>query len=86
MPALLVWIIVGAIGGWLAGYAMHRNTALSLWDIVLGMVGAVVGGWLASTMFGVATGGLDPVTIFVAFVGAVIVAWLYEAVTGRAAQ
>ena len=86
MPALLVWIIVGAIGGWLAGYAMHRNTGFSLWDIVLGMVGAVVGGWLASAMFGIATGGLDAVTIIVAFVGAVIVAWLYEAVTGRAAQ
>lgn len=86
MAGLISWIIVGAIGGWLAGYALHRNTALNIADVILGMVGAVVGGWLASMFLAVDVNNLSPLGILAAFIGAVIVAFIYEKVMGKPAQ
>lgn len=86
ISGLIGWIIVGAIGGWLAGYALKRDTSFDLADVILGMVGAIVGGWLVSVLYQpLAEGGLIA-SIIVAFIGAVIVAWVYEKVTGRSAQ
>jgi uncharacterized membrane protein YeaQ/YmgE (transglycosylase-associated protein family) len=85
--SLLSWIVVGAIGGWLAGYILSRNTALNWMDVVLGMVGALVGGWLASLLlnFDIAA-GISPMGIVAALVGSLIVAFAYEKMTGRAVQ
>jgi uncharacterized membrane protein YeaQ/YmgE (transglycosylase-associated protein family) len=85
ITGLIVWIVVGAIGGWLAGYLMHRNTTLSLGDVVLGMIGAVVGGWLSTVLLSVEPTGISVWSILSALVGALIVAWVYEAVTKRTA-
>lgn len=88
MIGLISWIIVGAIGGWLAGYVLHQNTALNIADIVLGMIGAVIGGWIGG-MFIPNGGDLNTFSILgilAAFVGAVIVAFIYEKVTGKTAQ
>lgn len=86
LVSLIAWIIVGAIAGWLAGYVMTRNTALNVTDVVLGMVGAVVGGWLSTQFMGVDPAALTPLGIIVAFIGALIVAFIYKAVTGRTPQ
>jgi len=71
---LLYWIIVGLIAGWLAGKVMKGEGYGVLVDIILGILGAVVGGWVFG-LLGFHAGGLIG-TIIVAFVGAVILVWI----------
>ena len=70
----LYWIIVGLIAGWLAGKVMKGEGYGLLVDIILGILGAVVGGWVFG-LLGFHAGGLIG-TIIVAFVGAVILVWI----------
>ena len=74
MGGLLYWIIVGLIAGFLAGKVMKGGGYGVLMDIVLGMLSAIVGGWLFG-MLGISAGGLIG-GILVAFIGAVILIWL----------
>ena len=71
---LIWWVVVGLIAGWAAGKIMKGGGYGAVMDIVLGMVGAVVGGWLMS-LLGVHAGGLIG-TIIVAIIGAVILIWI----------
>jgi len=71
---LIYWIVVGLIAGWAAGKIMKGGGYGTVMDIVLGIVGAVVGGWLLG-MLGISAGGLIG-TILVAIVGAVFLIWL----------
>ena len=75
---LLAWIIVGAIAGWLAGQVMKGSGFGLIGNIVIGGIGAVVGGWLAGMLFNVpnAISGFNLTTIIVAFLGAVIVLFI----------
>jgi uncharacterized membrane protein YeaQ/YmgE (transglycosylase-associated protein family) len=74
LTAILWWIIVGLIAGWAAGRIMKGGGYGPAMDIVLGIVGAVVGGWLLG-LLGIHAGGLIG-TILVAIVGAVFLIWL----------
>ncbi len=47
---LLVWLIVGAVAGWLAGMIVKGGGFGLVGDIVIGIIGAVVGGWLLTTL------------------------------------
>ena len=79
---LIGWLIVGAIAGWLASNFMGKGGYGLVGDIIVGIVGAFVGGWLAGTLFGVSMGGQSwLVTIPIAFIGAVIVVWVVRMVT-----
>jgi uncharacterized membrane protein YeaQ/YmgE (transglycosylase-associated protein family) len=82
---ILSWIIVGLIAGWLAGLVMKGSGYGILGDMLLGIIGAVVGGFLASALFGVADPltGFDLTTLIVAFIGAVIVVAIVRALPGR---
>jgi uncharacterized membrane protein YeaQ/YmgE (transglycosylase-associated protein family) len=82
---LLTWIIVGLIAGWLAGLVMKGGGYGVLGDIILGIIGALVGGFLASAVFGVpdAVSGFNITTLIVAFIGAVIVVAIVRALSGR---
>ncbi len=82
---LLTWIIVGLIAGWLAGLVMKGGGYGVVGDIVLGIVGALLGGFLASSLFGVpnAINGFNLTTLLVAFIGAVIVVAIVRALGGR---
>lgn len=82
---LLAWIIVGLIAGWLAGLVMKGGGYGVIGDIILGIIGAVVGGFLASALFGIpnAVGSFDLTSIIVAFLGAVIVVAIVRALPGR---
>lgn len=82
LMALLSWIVVGAVGGWLAGYALHRDTGFDLMDVVTGMIGAVVGGWLVGLATGVDPAGISALNIIAAFVGALLVAFIWSKVRG----
>jgi uncharacterized membrane protein YeaQ/YmgE (transglycosylase-associated protein family) len=82
---LLAWIVVGLIAGWLAGLVMKGSGYGILVDIILGVVGALVGGFLASALFNVPDpiSGFDLTTLIVAFIGAVIVVAIVRALPGR---
>jgi uncharacterized membrane protein YeaQ/YmgE (transglycosylase-associated protein family) len=71
---LIWWVVVGLIAGWAAGKIMKGGGYGAVMDIVLGIVGAVVGGWLMSVV-GIHAGGLIG-TIIVAIIGAVILIWI----------
>ncbi len=74
IAGLIWWIIVGMIAGWAAGKIMRDGGYGAATDIVLGIVGAVVGGWLLGAL-GIYAGGLIG-TIIVAIVGAMFLIWL----------
>ncbi len=69
---LVSWVVVGLLAGWLAGFVMKGGGYGLIGDMVLGLVGSVVGGWIFRAL-GVSAGGELVPTVFVAFVGAVIV-------------
>ncbi len=70
--SFLAWVVVGLIAGVLASLVMGGTGYGIIGDIVIGIVGAFIGGWLFSTL-GIATpfGGMGG-TVFVAFIGAVV--------------
>jgi uncharacterized membrane protein YeaQ/YmgE (transglycosylase-associated protein family) len=82
----LIWIIVGLVAGVLASMVMGGTGYGLVGDIIIGIVGAFVGGWLFSQL-GVSTpfGGL-PGTIFVAFIGAVVLLFVLRLIRGGAAR
>jgi uncharacterized membrane protein YeaQ/YmgE (transglycosylase-associated protein family) len=72
---LLSWIVVGGLAGWLAGNLVKGRGFGCLGDIIIGVVGALVGGFLASQLFNLpdAVNGFNLGSIVVAFLGAVVV-------------
>jgi uncharacterized membrane protein YeaQ/YmgE (transglycosylase-associated protein family) len=80
---IISWIILGLIAGFIASKIVDRQGQGFWLDIALGVVGALVGGFLFD-MFG-ATGvtGLNIYSMIVAVIGAVVVLLIYNAVTGR---
>lgn len=73
VETLLIWLIVGAVAGWLAGVIVKGGGFGLIGDIVVGIIGAFVGGWLLPKL-GVHLGGLTPIvaTIASATIGAVV--------------
>ena len=67
-----LWVLVGLLAGWLAGFVMKGGGYGLIGDMVLGLVGSVLGGAICRGLGISAAGGLFP-TVVVAFVGAVIV-------------
>ncbi len=78
----LTWIIVGLVAGVLASLVMGGTGYGIVGDIIIGIVGAFVGGWLFAKM-GVSSplGGL-PGTIFVAFIGAIVLLFILRLIRG----
>ncbi len=78
----IVWIIVGAIGGWLASLVVHGSGLGLGGDIVVGIIGGIIGGLIVSALGGTGVSGLNIWSIVVAFIGAVILLLLVRAFTG----
>lgn len=81
---ILAWIVVGLIAGWLAGELMRGGGFGLVGDIIVGIVGALLGGFLASALFGIANplSGINIPSILVAFLGAVVLIAILRAVRG----
>ena len=80
---IVAWIVVGAIAGFITNMIMGGGEGV-IGTIILGIVGAVVGGWLAGTVLKVAdVTGINIESIVVAVIGAVIVVALYRMFTRR---
>ena len=69
--SLIIWLIVGAIAGWLAGMVVKGGGFGLIGDIVVGIVGAVIAGWLLPRL-GIVIGSGFVATVIDAFIGAVI--------------
>jgi len=82
---LLAWLIVGLIAGWLANQMMRGGRGNAGTDIIVGVIGAIVGGFLTAELFGVpnAVNGVNVGSIVVAFLGAVVAIALVRALPGR---
>lgn len=83
---IIVWIIVGALAGWIASMIMKTNAQMGAFaNIVAGIVGAFVGGWVLG-LFGVSVpaGQLNIPSILTAILGAVIVIGIVKMVRGGA--
>lgn len=80
--SILAWIVIGLVAGVLASLVMGGTGYGIIGDIVIGIVGAFIGGWLFST-FGISTpiGGMGG-TIFVAFIGAVVLLLILRLIRG----
>jgi len=84
---IIAWLILGAIAGYLAGFLVKGDEGYGvIGHIVLGIVGALVGGFLASLLFNVSDpiqGALDISTIVVSVIGAIIAVVVFNLITGR---
>ncbi len=73
LTAIVLWLVIGAVAGWLAGQLM-RGRGLGLFgNIVVGIIGAFVGGWLLGGVLRISIGGGLVGAILNATVGAVVV-------------
>jgi uncharacterized membrane protein YeaQ/YmgE (transglycosylase-associated protein family) len=83
--SILGWILLGLIAGWLAGVLVKGSGYGVIGDIVLGIIGAVVGGWITSTLMGIDVTGFNLESLLVAVLGAVVVIFIARLVSGRRA-
>ena len=84
--SIIAWIVLGAIAGYLAGFIVKGDERYGIiGHIVLGIVGALVGGFLASVLFNTKPidGPLDVSSIVTAVIGAILVVVVVNAATGR---
>ena len=81
--SVLAWIILGLIAGFIASKIVASSGQGLLLDIVLGIVGAVVGGYLFTAIGATGVTGFNLYSIFVSIVGACVVLWLYHALSRR---
>jgi uncharacterized membrane protein YeaQ/YmgE (transglycosylase-associated protein family) len=81
--SVLGWIFLGLIAGFIGSKIVNREGEGFLLDIVLGIVGAVIGGFLFTALGATGITGFNLYSMFVAIVGAVVVLWAYHAISGR---
>jgi uncharacterized membrane protein YeaQ/YmgE (transglycosylase-associated protein family) len=84
---LILWLIFGALAGWLASLINGTNREQGwIGNIVLGIIGALVGGFLYSLIAdGDFDAGFNIGSLIVAIIGALIVSWAFSMLTGRRA-
>lgn len=84
--SFIIWLIFGALAGWIASLIMKTNRQQGLlMDIIMGCLGAIIGGYLSSVLFGIniTSNPFDITSLVVAVVGAIILTVLVRALTGR---
>jgi uncharacterized membrane protein YeaQ/YmgE (transglycosylase-associated protein family) len=83
--SILAWIILGLIAGFIGSKLVNKTGEGIFLDILLGIVGAVVGGWVFQTFGSAGVTGLNVYSLLVAVIGSVIVLLLYHVIR-RAAR
>jgi uncharacterized membrane protein YeaQ/YmgE (transglycosylase-associated protein family) len=83
--SIIGWLIVGLIAGFVASRIVNAQGQGIVLDIGLGMLGALVGGFIFDAIGGVGVTGFNAWSLLVAIIGSIIVLILYHAVTGRRA-
>ena len=79
----IIWLIMGLIVGSVAGFVMKSSYPWYI-DILLGIVGSMVGGWLTGILLGVdLTSGFNLTSLIVAVLGAMLVIWITRLISRR---
>jgi uncharacterized membrane protein YeaQ/YmgE (transglycosylase-associated protein family) len=80
--SLIGWIVMGLIAGFIASMLVNKRGEGMLLDIVLGIVGAIVGGWLFNQFGSAGVTGFNLWSLMVAVVGAVLLLFAWHTVRG----
>jgi uncharacterized membrane protein YeaQ/YmgE (transglycosylase-associated protein family) len=81
--SIIAWLVVGLVAGWIGSMVVNRRGDGLIMDIVLGVVGAFVGGFLFQMFGHSSVSGINIYSIFVAAVGAIVVLVIYHAIARR---
>jgi uncharacterized membrane protein YeaQ/YmgE (transglycosylase-associated protein family) len=81
--SFIAWIVLGLIAGFIASKIVNKSGEGLVMDIVLGVIGAVVGGYLFQTFGMAGVTGVNIYSILVAVVGAIVVLFIYHAIVRR---
>ncbi|HEX3846860.1 MAG TPA: GlsB/YeaQ/YmgE family stress response membrane protein [Steroidobacteraceae bacterium] len=81
--SIIAWIILGLIAGFLASKVVNKRGEGLFLDIILGIVGAVLGGWLFNRFGMVGVTGFNLYSLVVAVVGAIVILVIYHALIGK---
>jgi len=81
--SIIGWIILGLIAGFIGSKIVNKTGEGFFLDIALGIVGAIVGGFLFTAVGATGVTGFNLYSMFVAIVGAIVVLVLYHAIFGR---
>lgn len=84
--SIIGWVVLGLISGFIASKIVNRHGAGFLLDIVLGVVGAVIGGFILNALGAPGITGFNPWSFLVAICGAIILLVVYHALFGRRAS
>jgi uncharacterized membrane protein YeaQ/YmgE (transglycosylase-associated protein family) len=84
--SIIAWIVLGLIAGFIASKIVNKRGDGMFLDIILGIIGAVVGGWLFHAFGMAGVSGVNLYSLLVSVLGAVVVLVVYHAVTGRTSR
>ena len=79
---ILIWAIVGLVAGFLASHVMLGHGMGLVGDIIVGIIGALIGGWIFNAFGHVGMTGFNAYSIIVAFVGGVVFLWILRMMSG----
>ncbi|HEX4038921.1 MAG TPA: GlsB/YeaQ/YmgE family stress response membrane protein [Acidobacteriaceae bacterium] len=82
--SILAWIIIGALAGWITGKIMKGSGFGFIMDMIVGLVGALIGGFVSAHLGlgGVGQHGLI-ISIVIAVIGAIILTWIVRLISGN---
>ena len=82
--SIIAWIVLGLVAGWLAGMVMRGGGYGIIGDIVLGILGAIIGGWITGAVLGAdLVNGFNVISVIVAVIGAIVLIAISRLFTGR---
>jgi uncharacterized membrane protein YeaQ/YmgE (transglycosylase-associated protein family) len=81
--SIIAWIVLGLVAGFIASKIVNRRGEGLLLNMALGIIGALVGGFLFSAIGQTGITGFNIYSIFVAIIGAVVVLLIHQTLTGR---
>ena len=81
--SFIAWIILGVVAGFIASKIVNKQGEGFIVDLILGVIGSVVGGFLFSVVGIQTTTGFNLYSLIVAVIGAIVVLWIYHAIVGR---
>jgi uncharacterized membrane protein YeaQ/YmgE (transglycosylase-associated protein family) len=87
---IILWLVIGGVVGWLASLVMRRDASQGIiLNIVVGIIGALLGGWLISPLIGapsINSGEISFASLLVSFLGAVILLAIVNLITRRSGR